>query len=93
MRDRGPFERFSALLRRLICSFIWTFTIVMLYFQGSGRLTHDEMRRFRDEGLNALAAVIGARYAEQKTRESIEAANTRREHLPLCPHRQRSGKV
>lgn len=72
MRDHGPFSSRSPVPRAIICRLIYPFVGAMLWFQGAGRMSRDEVAGFRAEAVAALAAL--ADKALQRRKEALQVA-------------------
>ena len=64
MRDKGPFSYIPWGVRHAagVCSFAYCAT--MLFFQGTGRHSPDEVKQLRREAITALADYAADAYAE-----------------------------
>ncbi|KAK3393864.1 hypothetical protein B0H63DRAFT_459413 [Podospora didyma] len=65
MRDDGPWAHLRGGIRHVFVGFVFRFVRLMLYFQGTGRHSPEEIKRFQTEAIGALADLATA--AKDKT--------------------------
>ncbi|KAK3329101.1 hypothetical protein B0H66DRAFT_540269 [Apodospora peruviana] len=54
-RDQGPFVGIPGGIRHVVCSLAYQYAKLILYFQGTGRYTSDEVEGFKAQAMGALA--------------------------------------
>jgi len=60
----GPLAGLSWGVRHVAAFFVWQYSRLMLYFQGTGRYAPDELKRLRREAVGTLADYAGAAMAK-----------------------------
>lgn len=64
MRDHGPFSYLPRGVRHVVGVAIFQYVRIILYCQGTGRHSLDEVRLFREEAVAALGDYAGAALAK-----------------------------
>ena len=68
MRDNGPFSHVPAIVRGLTGFFVSTYCRIMLYLQGTGRHSAEDIKRLKGEALETLGSYAAA--ADEKYRQT-----------------------
>lgn len=73
MRDHGPFSHVPAIFRGTAGFFVYTYCRIMLYFQGTGRHSAEEIKKLRNGAIETLGNY--AAFAAEKYQESQHSSD------------------